>query len=624
MPTPLRLALLLVLAPASAGCFLFNRPLVGVERVGPDEVDQQLNQNALTGLAPSATTLEVQHYFGLTQRFSEAPEEALVELHRAVVADPERGFLHALAELCYLRAKKSGSREHYLAAAVYAYLYLVGEEQLEPANPYDRRFRWACDLYNRGLRGAFLAPDGEEMVLEGGARSLPVGRLDVRVDRSSFPIDDPEFTFLPADDFALWGLSVRLRDSGLGTPLVARRPGQRPGDPLARFRGDDLNVPATIFLRLEGGLAELEQGLAAVLELHSPFEPEGIRVGAHTVPLESDYSTTLAVALAHSSLWGFNTRGFFRGDETRYENRLFVARPYERGLVPVVFVHGTASNPANWAEMFNLLQAEAAIRESMQFWFFQYSTGSPVPFSAALLREELRALLETLDPEGTDPALRRIVVIGHSQGGLLAKLMAVDGDLGWWDELVGTPLSEFRLPAQQEELVRSALDFDPVPEVARVIYLSTPHGGSFLADRRFARWTAKMIALPGELSGLGESLLRSEKKLPADLEPRVPTSLDNMRADNRFLQRLRRTPMAPGVRSHSIIAIGAADPAHPEEADDGVVAYASAHLEGVDSERLVRTGHSCQADPLAIAEVRRILLLHLRETPDAPRPTEEP
>jgi pimeloyl-ACP methyl ester carboxylesterase len=607
--------LLVLVPPLSSGCFLFDRALVGVDRVGPDKVDQQLNQNALSGPLPSATTLEALHYFGLSKRFAEEPDAALVELHRAVVAEPQRGFLHALAELCYLRAKARGSRDHYLAAAVYAYLYLLGEDELEPANPYDRRFRWACDIYNRGLRAAFLAPGGEEMELERGQRTLPVGSIDLTVDRSGMPMDDPELRLFPADDYSVWGLSVRLRDSGLGAPLIAQLAGQRKGDPLARFRGDGIHAAVTMFLRLQGGLADLEGGIGASLELHSSVEPMDIRVGGKRVPLELDFSAALALALHHSRLWGFSTRGFFHGDETGRENRLVVSRPYRPGVVPVVFVHGTASNPGNWAEMFNLLFAEPEIRENMQFWFFQYSTGSPIPFSAARLRSELRDLIELLDPAGTDAALRRMVVIGHSQGGLLAKLMAVDGDISWWNDLVGTPIEEFGFTAAQEELLRSALDFDPVSEVQRVIYLSTPHRGSFLADRIFARWIAKMIALPGELTGMGESLLRSGKKLPSGLEDRVPTSLDNMRASNPFLKRLGRAPLAPGVEGHSIIAIGGADPAHPEGANDGVVEYESAHIEGVASELLVQSGHSCQDDPRVIAEVRRILLAHLREQP---------
>ena len=143
------------------------------------------------------------------------------------MAEPERRFLHALAELAFLRATALRSRDHFLAAAVYAYLYLLGEDELEPANPYDRRFRWACDLYNRSLRDAFSAPEKDRILLESGVHKLPVGSLDVTVDRSMFPLDDPNLRFVSADDYSVWGLSVRLRDSGLGAPLVIIRRASR-------------------------------------------------------------------------------------------------------------------------------------------------------------------------------------------------------------------------------------------------------------------------------------------------------------------------------------------------------------------------------------------------------------
>jgi len=65
------------------------------------------------------------------------------------------------------------------------------------------------------------------------------------------------------------------------------------------------------------------------------------------------------------------------------------------------------------------------------------------------------------------------------------------------------------------------------------------------------------------------------------------------------LQRLGRTPV--------------------EEGDDGVVEYKSAHIDGVESELIVRSGHSTQATPATIEEVRRILLLHLRDAPPRER-----
>jgi pimeloyl-ACP methyl ester carboxylesterase len=446
-------------------------------------------------------------------------------------------------------------------------------------------------------------------------RELPIGNLALVVHRSAVPFDDPEYSFLPADDYSVWGLSVRVRDSGLGAPLVARLPGQRAEDPLARYQPRSTFAPVTVFLHLDGGLSDMQGGLGGTLELHPTFASAGVQVGEREVPLEADFSAALALALNRSNVWRFSSRGFFGGDQAASESRLVMGRPYQPGLVPVVFVHGTASNPANWAEMFNLLQADPEVRARTQFWFFRYATGLPVAFSASQLRDELTQLVATLDPEARDAALQRMVLVGHSQGGLLVKLMVVDGDVGWWETLTGRPLDDFGLPEEQEELVRHVLEFDPLPFVERVVFISTPHQGSFLAQRPFANLIARMIALPGNLKNLGQSIVSKEKKLPPELRHRGFTSLENMKATNPYLQLLGGAPLAPGVVAHSIIPIGDADPLDPADADDGVVAWRSAHIEGVESELLIPGGHSCQSDPRAIREVWRILREHLAGGP---------
>jgi hypothetical protein len=92
-----------------------------------------------------------------------------------------------------------------------------------------------------------------------------------------------------------------------------------------------------------------------------------------------------------------------------------------------------------------------------------------------------------------------------------------------------------------------------------------------------------------------------------------------MACDNRYLLALAEIPTAPGVTSHSIIAVqGDGD---YRQGKDGLVAYSSAHIDYAASEIIVRSFHSCQDKPPAIEEVRRILLEHLSALPgQASRP----
>jgi hypothetical protein len=82
-----------------------------------------------------------------------------------------------------------------------------------------------------------------------------------------------------------------------------------------------------------------------------------------------------------------------------------------------------------------------------------------------------------------------------------------------------------------------------------------------------------------------------------------------MRPGNPFVQTLAASPISNGVVANSIIAVLGPGPVAGKT--DGVVAYESAHLTAAESEKIVRSSHSCQSEPDTILEVRRILLEHL-------------
>jgi hypothetical protein len=158
-------------------------------------------------------------------------------------------------------------------------------------------------------------------------------------------------------------------------------------------------------------------------------------------------------------------------------------------------------------------------------------------------------------------------------------------------------------------LLKDALFVERIPEVERVVFIATPHRGSFVAANPIAHWVGRFIRMPGDLARASVDVLsRNRAALRARSVERIATSVDNMTPDNPFIRGLSSIPLAPGVHAHSIIAVDTLGPV--EKGDDGVVAYESAHLEGVESELVVRSPHSVQGHPDTIEEMRRILLLH--------------
>jgi len=281
---------------------------------------------------------------------------------------------------------------------------------------------------------------------------------------------------------------------------------------------------------------------------------------------------------------------------------------YRPGKIPVVLVHGTASSFGRWAAMLNRLVNDPRIARRYQFWFFTYETGNPIGYSAMLLRDALKKAIQRLDPDGQDPDLQRMIVIGHSQGGLLTKLLVINSGSRLWDASFTRPLDELDVSENTRELLRRTRFVEPVPFVQRVIFLATPHRGSYLTLSRVSEWIARLIKLPFTVMGATADLITRNRDAMVSPSIRPVTSLDQMNPLSGYIQALAAIPIAPGVQAHSIIAVKGGDPV--EEGDDGVVKYTSAHIDGVESELVVRSDHSVQWAPEAIEEVRRILLLH--------------
>jgi len=553
----------------------------------------------------------------LVKRYQQNPEQVLAELYSGLGKSDERDRLFALAELSFAHAEATQDRSYYLSSAVFAYAFLFPENPADAPDAYDPRLRIAVDLYDQSLANGLATKGGREVDLTPRQIPLPFGPLDLQVDQQGFRYGGYHMTkFVSLSDLKVRGLRNRYRDAGIGAPLAARlEPMQQ--SPANRWIPATAKVPVTAFVRFDDPRRGMSAGkIRGTLELYDTDKEPVVRIGSNTVPLESDSTAALAYRLEGAPIWDFELAGFQSGDFSFFgggagakDDGLVMLHPYLPGLFPVVFVHGTASSPARWAEMANELLGDSNIASHFQLWFFVYNSGNPIALSAMKLRESLSAAVADVDPDGKDLALRQMVVIGHSQGGLLAKMTVVDSGSRFWDRRVKLPFDQAKLDPETRDLLRRALFVKPLPFVTRVIFIATPHRGSYMASIFLVRMMNKFINLPG---GLVQAALQVEKlRGPGVLGNSpitVPTALDNMDSSSPFVQTLSGLPIAPGVHVHSIIPVKGNGPF--EQGNDGVVKYKSAHLEGVESELVVRSGHSTQSTPETIEEVRRILYEH--------------
>jgi pimeloyl-ACP methyl ester carboxylesterase len=549
---------------------------------------------------------------GLVERYEKDPAGALASLHADLVAGLlQPSYTGLIAEISFHHAEHGGGSPYYLASALYAWDFLFPEDPNATLGRYDVRTRIACDLYNRGLTQG-LKKDPTVVDLGGGRYALPFGTLEVTVDPTTLEWSGHRlYNFYPVAELVVEGFPTYYRWPGLGAPLAASIvPGEsRDNDILAR----KARVPVTAILRPHDLSRELAAGTVhGSIELYPGYGDKTITVGKNEVPLEAEPTATMALALAETSVWSREMTGFLHGFGVIEERaRLVSSRPYEPGLIPVVFVHGTGSSLVRWMELYNELDNDPRIHDHYQFWFFSYETGNPIIYSASLLRDALVNAVAKLDPEGRDPALRRMVVIGHSQGGLLTKAMVVDSGDAFWRNVSKKPFDEVHLSADTRQLLQNIIFFKPLPFVQVVVFVATPHRGSYVAGNWLAHQVARLITAPLQITRVaGEFMTHNTDALAVEGVRGAPTAVDNMTPGNPFVQKLSGLPIAPGVEAHSIIAVDAEGP--PQGKNDGVVEYDSAHIDGVASEIVVRSPHSCQSNPATIEEVRRILLEHLK------------
>ncbi len=514
-----------------------------------------------------------------------------------------------------------------MAAAIYAYAFLFPGDRGHSPEPFDPRFRLACELYNRGLTVGLRSRDGDAVSVSSRSQALPFASLVIQSEAEDYEWAGYRLGELVSTaDYAVRGLRNRYRQAGLGAPLAASLRASEASQGPRGLVPPGLRLNVTAFLEIEDPRAAiLTDDLRGQLRLYAPEDATHVEIGERRVPIEFETTLPLALTLEHSRVWGFERQGLRQGNMSLLEEglQLVMLRPYQRGKIPVVLVHGTGSSAGRWAQLINELQNDRRIDERFQLWLFSYNSDNPIALSGSLLREAITKAVTIVDPDGSDPSLRNMVVIGHSQGGLLTKLTAVESGNRFWENVSDIPLDELELKPETQELLEKALFIIPHPAVSRLVFIATPHRGSYLTRLKLmgwspSAWVSSLIKLPTRVTRAITDVTSAVVLRDADSRvlmrlQSVPTSIDNMTPGNPFLQVLSSLPIAEGVHAHSIIAVKGDGPV--EEGGDGVVKYESAHIDGVDSELVVRWGHSVQGRPEAIEEVRRILHLHAAEHP---------
>ena len=574
---------------------------------------------------PSVRTAETLRRYDLERSYRYDVDAALARLAALARDTPDPELVYALAELSWLegqrldRKRRASALDRYVDAVAYAYDFLFDPELAAGRQPTDPRLRLACDLYNGALDRLIRAARTQGPIEPGNRITLKVHGEEqaFRVELSHSPWKPEDVhELLMASDFVVEGLPSHAYQYGLGVPLIAVRrtaPTADGGD--GRFYPPEMAFPLTAFLRPNSRLRDRPAGDDEVsdctIELVDPVQ---VRVVGQEpgLAVEADLTTPLAYMWSRTDLGRYKWTGLLRPGDAAERAGLMLIRPYEPGKIPVVMVHGLISSPLAWIPMINDLLRDPRIQERYQFFLYLYPTGMPLPIAAAGLREALGQAEQAFNPEGSDPQFRQMVLLGHSMGGLLSHAMTVESGDRFWRLNSDYPIERIIGPADVLGELNRYLFFKPVPCVRRVVFLATPHRGSELTRSLVGRLGAGLISDPDHVFALIARLIKDNPDAFDRRQfRRLPSSIDTLESNSSLLLALLDMKPGPDVTYHSII--GNTRPGGVEGSTDGVVTYRSAHLEGVASERVVRSDHSVQKDQEAILEVHRILLEHLNE-----------
>lgn len=592
-----------------------------------------LNLLSYRGPKPTARTESLLRSYGIEDYDIDDLGSTLDQLQQEIAKEPTLDNTYAFAELAYIHGKtlepadQSEALDYYRAAVAHAYLYLFDERFDARRNAYDPNFRGACELYNGALEASLRIAQREGTLRPGQSRSVEVAgrRMDVTVVNRGTWHDDDFARLEFVSDYDVEGLANRHRTYGLGVPLIGVRKSHKGEAAIEQFYPPALSFAVTAFLRVaQNPYLPADQqhrgAMNCVLELYDPLTANQVAVGKRMAPLETDLSTPLAYFLDDSSFKESQyvaTLGLLNPNITASSKGLYMLEPYDPQKIPVLMVHGLWSSPLTWIDMFNDLRAHPEIRETYQFWFYLYPTGQPFWISAVQLRQDLEETRRVLDPDGNSPTMHQLVMVGHSMGGLVSRLQTLESGDDFWHILSDRPFTELQADEETRQRVARAVFFQPNPAIRRVVTLGTPHRGSDFANKT-TRWLSrKLITLPFAVSQIGGDLVRENPDFFRNTDLLTSTtSIDSLAPESPILPVMEKARRAPWVTYHNVIGIVSGDGLAGRFAGggDGVVSYESARVGDAVSEITVPSDHvSIHKHPIAIREVRRILLEHHRQ-----------
>lgn len=331
-------------------------------------------------------------------------------------------------------------------------------------------------------------------------------------------------------------------------------------------------------------------------------------LGTQRITLARDTSAAYARGIGTSKLSRLALFGLLGGREVGRRAGVYLLQDYDPDKQPVVMIHGLGSSPLVWARLSNDIWGDPALAQRYQVWHVVYQTNAPLLVTRLRIERYLDEAWRILDPEADDPAREAMVLVGHSLGGVLSRLLASDSGDVLWNAAFTAPLESLTAAPDEKVLLRSIFWFQAYPGVSAAVFLAAPHRGAPAADGWRGRLSRVVVGRRApEIQALKRVAALQPEAVVSELRDTYLGARVNSISTLQTFQPVRLAGEsllpAPGIRYHNVIGIkpGA------QPAGDGVVPVVSAELPGAASTRYVPGDHSLPTNALAIGEVLRIL-----------------
>lgn len=513
----------------------------------------------------------------------------------------------------------------------YSYAYLFKTSRQPQERLFDNRQVQIRDFYNQALT----------QLVSGHSLRNPSTNLSptIKIGKSTYTIDIQAYQrlqnmklekFISSYNMNFSGLRAINRRDGFGSDFVAVFPSTDSSsqenkyilNPLTHDYPKGINpnihkaryLAATIIAQPKKSNATIEDVLTNPnfeIKVYDPYSIEKVEIAGKPYSLAANFSAPYGLWLAENNLGAAAYLTLIDRDQHLAMPHLYMLEPYNPNKKIIVLVHGLASSPEAWIAVTNDIMGDAILREHYQVWQIFYSTNMPILESRFQIYALLKQAFGSLNPK--DAAAQDAVLIGHSMGGIISRLLVSDADISKQALELMNNRQQTRL--RKHPVIGERLKMKPIENFDRAIFLAAPHRGTDYADRWFTLAARKIIKIPATfLTTLADTLTSYDvdlkdfvKTLTNDVIQNGPSDLSKK---SKFMELTASIPPEKGLVFHSIMGnITKSD--DPNVITDGIVPYKSAHLDGAVSEKIFTGGHSIQETPEAVLELRRILRQHL-------------